>query len=60
METSREYRAKYNLEETVVEESGDPNQEAVAAQPAPRGGITGFVASLFLTDSEMGGRGGMD
>ena len=31
METSREYRAKYNLEETVVEESRDPNQEAVAA-----------------------------
>ena len=59
-ETSREYRAKYNIEDTVLDASQDQeDKEEPAKQPASRGGFGGFMASLFLTDSEMDGRGGM-
>jgi len=49
METSRDYRAKYNLEETV-----DESQVVQSAYQG--GGLGAFMASLFLTDSEMKGR----
>ena len=61
LETSREYRAKYNLEETIdaSQDAGAAAQSRDGADASP-GGLGAFVASLFLTDSEMKGKGGRD
>jgi len=50
LETTRDYRAKYNLEDTL--DSSRINQDPSAAN---QGGLGAFMASLFLTESEMKG-----
>ena len=50
LETSREYRTKYNLNDTtVMDVTADANQAATA-------GIGGYFASFFLTESELKGK----
>lgn len=54
LETSKEYRAKYNLEETRILE--DIDKSVVDANDAVQGGIGGYLASFFLTESELTGK----
>ena len=59
LETSKEYRAKYNLEDTIdaMPTAAQAAEEAArAVENTASGGFGGFVASFFLTDSELGKR----
>ena len=56
LETTRDYRAKYNLEDSLDVSRLAEDAVAARARGEQPSGIGAFVASLFLTESEMQGK----